>query len=38
VYSNVYFDFFETTLHDYHVENYLGWGNAIVASWLGAAE
>lgn len=35
VYSNVYFDFYETELQGYRVEDYLGWGNAIVAAWLG---
>jgi hypothetical protein len=35
LYSNVYFDFYVRQLQDYKVENYLGWGNAIVAAWLG---
>ncbi len=35
IYSNVYFDFFIRELRDYRVEKYLGWGNAIVAAWLG---
>ena len=35
MYSNVYFDFYIAELQDYRVENYLGWGNAIVAAWLG---
>ena len=38
LYSNVYFDFYETELRDYRIEEYLGWGNAIVAAWLGEAE
>lgn len=38
LYSNVYFDFYIAELRDYQVENYLGWGNAIVAAWLGDAE
>ena len=33
-YSNVYFDFYRSELQDYRVERYLGWGNAIVASWI----
>ena len=35
LYSNVYFDFYRSDLQDYRVENYLGWGNAIVAAWIG---
>ena len=38
LYSNVYFDFYIRQLQDYRVENYLGWGNAIVAAWLGEPE
>ena len=38
LYSNVYIDFYESELLGYRVENYLGWGNAIVAAWLGNPE
>ncbi|MBR0391847.1 MAG: hypothetical protein IJK38_05960 [Oscillospiraceae bacterium] len=38
LYSNVYIDFYEAELLGYRVENYLGWGNAIVAAWLGNPE
>ena len=38
LYSNMYFDFFGAELRGYHVENYLGWGNAIVAAWLGLTD
>ena len=38
IYSNIYFDFHVAQLRNYRVENYLGWGNAIVAAWLGEPE
>ena len=38
IYSIIYFDFHVAQLRNYRVENYLGWGNAIVAAWLGEPE
>lgn len=37
VYSNVYFDFYTNTLHDYAVSSNLTWTQAVVGSYLGDA-
>ena len=38
VYSNVYFDFYTPTLHDYNVSSSTGWAEAIVGAYLGDVE
>ena len=38
VYTNVYFDFFSRTLHNYSITEDISWGDAIVKSYLGDAE
>ena len=38
VYTNVYFDFFNRTLHNYSITEDISWGDAIVKSYLGDAE
>ena len=35
LYSNVYFDFYSRTLHDYIISSNITWSQAIVESWLG---
>ena len=34
LYSNVYFDFYPRTLHDYEISSNLTWGQAIVKAYL----
>ena len=38
MYSNVYFDFYTPTLHDYNVSSSTGWAEAIVGAYLGDVE
>ena len=38
IYSNVYFDFYTDTLHDYNVSAQLTWAQAIVGAYLGDAD
>ena len=38
VYSNVYFDFYTRTLHDYHISANVSWGQAVTDAYLSDIE
>ena len=38
VYSNVYFDFYTSELHNYNIVKYITWGDAIVPSYMAPIE
>ena len=38
IYSNIYFDFYLRTLHDYQVTNYTSWAQAVVPAYLDEIE
>ena len=37
VYSNVYFDFYPNVLHNYRIEEFVSWGQAVVEAYLSDA-